>query len=146
MDVRTALITGASSGIGAALAEALAAPGVTLHLSGRDLARPEAVATTCRGRGAAVNATALDMRDVDAMTGWIRDAGRLDLVVANAGISGRSRGGGPEDAEQARAIFEINLGVALNTVVPAMAVMAERGWATRADRGDRIPRGVHGRA
>ena len=123
--IRTALITGASSGIGAALAEALAAPGVTLHLCGRDLGRLEAVAATCRGR-AVVNATVLDVRDADAMAGWIRDAGRLDLVVANAGISGRSRDGGPENAEQARAIFEINLGGVLNTVLPAIAVMAEQ--------------------
>ena len=35
----SALITGASSGIGRALAEALAAPGVTLHLGGRDATR-----------------------------------------------------------------------------------------------------------
>jgi len=56
-------------------------------------------------------------------------------VVANAGISGRSRDGGPENAEQARAIFEINLGGALNTVLPAMAVMAEQTPGTDGLRG-----------
>ena len=123
MDVRTALITGASSGIGAALAESLARPGATLHLSGRDPARLEAVANACRKRGAVANAEVLDVRDVDAMAAWIGGAGQLDLVVANAGISGRSRDGGPENAEHTRAIFDINLDGVLNTVLPAMSMM-----------------------
>jgi short-subunit dehydrogenase len=124
MDIRTALITGASSGIGAALAEALAANGVTLHLSGRDAARLVAVAEACRKRGAMANTTVLDVRDADAMAEWMRSVGRLDLVVANAGISGRSRDGGPENAELTRAIFDINLDGVLNTVLPALELMA----------------------
>lgn len=124
--IRTALITGASSGIGAALAEALARPGATLHLSGRDVARLEAVAEACRKRGGVVDIAVLDVRDTEAMAAWIRGAGPLDLAVANAGISGRSRDGGPENAEQTRAIFDVNLGGVLNTVLPAMAVMAEQ--------------------
>ncbi len=133
--VRSALITGASSGIGAALAEELARPGVTLHLSGRDLARLEAIADSCRKRGAEVNAAVLDVRDADAMQGWITGAGRLDLVVANAGISGRSSGGGPELPERTRAIFDTNLGGVLNTVLPAMAMMAEQSADTDGVRG-----------
>ncbi len=125
-NVRTALITGASSGIGAALAVALAAPGVTLHLSGRNAARLEAVAQTCRGRGGVVTTTALDVRNADAMAAWISGAGHLDLVVANAGISGRSREGGAESWDQTRALFETNLGGVLNTVLPAMVVMVEQ--------------------
>lgn len=124
MDVRTALITGASSGIGAALAEALARTGVTLHLSGRDSARLGAVAETCRQRGAVAHMVALDVRDADAMAAWIRGAGRLDLVVANAGVSGRSHEGGAEDAAKTRAIFDINLVGMLNSVLPALEVMA----------------------
>lgn len=126
MDVRRALITGASSGIGAALAVVLARPGVTLHLSGRDAARLEAIADACRKQGAVANARVLDVRDVDAMAAWVRGAGQLDLVVANAGVSGRSRDGGPENAEHTRAIFDINLDGVLNTVLPAMAVMAQQ--------------------
>jgi short-subunit dehydrogenase len=122
--VRAALITGASSGIGAALAEGLAAPGVTLHLSGRDQSRLEAAAETCRRHGAIATTMLLDVRDADAMAAWIGNAGRLDLVIANAGISGRSRDGTAESAAQTRAIFDINLGGVLNAVLPAMAVMA----------------------
>jgi short-subunit dehydrogenase len=124
--IRSALITGASSGIGKALAEALARPGAILHLSGRDSARLDAVATACRERGAAAHTMQLDVRDADAMTEWLRHAGQLDLVVANAGISGRSKAGSAEDPGRTRAIFEINLNGVLNTVLPALAIMVEQ--------------------
>ena len=124
--VRTTLITGASSGIGAALAAALAAPGVTLHLSARNAARLEAVAELCRGRGGTATAIALDVRDRDAMEAWISGAGPLDLVVANAGVSGRSIEGGPEDPQLTRAIFDTNLDGVLNAVLPAMTVIARQ--------------------
>jgi len=125
-NIRTSLITGASSGIGAALAQALARPGATLHLSGRDRTRLDAVAASCRDRGAAVESKVLDVCDAAAMAQWIGAATQLDLVIANAGISGRSLQGGPENAAQTRAIFEINLGGVLNTVLPAMDLMAQQ--------------------
>ena len=117
------LITGASSGIGEALALALAAPGVTLHLSGRDPARLSVVAAACRTRGAMAHDRVLDVRDEAAMAAWVAAAGRLDLVVANAGISAGAGEKAPESAAQTRAIFATNLDGVLNTVLPAIAAM-----------------------
>lgn len=119
------LITGASSGIGRALAEACAAPGTTLHLSGRDAARLEETAQACRARGAEVAVRILDVRDAEAMDAWIRDAGRLDLVIANAGVSAGT-GGSTEPADQSRRIFDINVTGVLNTALPALAVMGDQ--------------------
>jgi len=119
------LITGASSGIGAALAQAAAAPGVTLHLGGRDAARLAATAAACAAAGAEVHPQPVDVRDAAAMAAWIGGAGRLDLVIANAGVSGGT-GTATEPAGQARAIFETNVTGVLNTALPAIAAMAEQ--------------------
>jgi NAD(P)-dependent dehydrogenase (short-subunit alcohol dehydrogenase family) len=127
MTFRHVLLTGASSGIGRALALALAAPGATLHIGGRDAARLEAVAVECRAKGAIAYPRVLSVTDEAAMGEWIHSAGPLDLVIANAGISGGtgSEGGGKlENEAQTRAIFAINLDGMLNTVLPAIAAMA----------------------
>jgi short-subunit dehydrogenase len=126
------LITGASSGLGDALARACAAPGVTLHISGRDAARLEATAQACRDLGAAVLPRVIDVRHADIMADWITQAGRLDLVIANAGI-GTGTGDGTENAAAARHVFETNINGVLNTALPAIDIMArqepaEDGW------------------
>ena len=127
-DPRSILITGASSGIGAALAEAYAAPGVTLALTGRHENRLATVAERCRQRGATVIVAALDVTDTAALAAWIGaadDHAPLDLVIANAGVSGGTEGG--EGAAQARRIFAVNLDGVLNTVLPAIPRMQRRG-------------------
>jgi short-subunit dehydrogenase len=115
-------ITGASSGIGAALAAELASPGHLLHLAGRDAARLAATAATCRTAGATVIETVFDVRDAAACDAWVRDAGALDLLIANASTSAGT-GGTAEAPEQVRAIFEVNLTGALNVMLPALEVM-----------------------
>ena len=128
---RTIAITGASSGIGAALAVRYAAAGVTLFLSGRDAARLDAVAAECRGRGAHVETAIVDVTDRAAVLNWLRaadDGAAVDLLVANAGISGGTGGViSGEPAAQARRIFDVNVTGVLNTIEGLQERMVARG-------------------
>lgn len=126
---KSILITGASSGIGEALALHYAQPGITLFLSGRNEQRLSDVAAECEAAGACVFIKTIDVGNRDDMALWISESDAietLDLVVANAGISGGTSGG-VEPADQTRQIFEINLGGVLNTVLPSLDLMANRG-------------------
>ncbi|NQU61426.1 MAG: SDR family NAD(P)-dependent oxidoreductase [Rhodospirillales bacterium] len=123
------LITGASSGIGEALARNYAEPGLFLALMGRNVKRLNAVAEACRSFGAEVMADIVDVADRDAMARWIGkiDAVHpIDLVIANAGTSSGSGGRGENEA-QARDIFAVNLAGVLNTVWPVIGPMRKRG-------------------
>lgn len=133
---RSVLISGASSGIGAALALRYARPGAHLALAGRDAVRLESVAQACRARGARVTAATFDVAEREPTRAWVQTAERdapLDLVVANAGVSAGTSGapGGRgfygESAEQIRRIFAVNLDGVLNTVMPALGEMQARG-------------------
>ncbi|MFL1460597.1 SDR family NAD(P)-dependent oxidoreductase [Roseococcus sp. DSY-14] len=119
------LITGASSGLGAALARACAAPGAVLHLGGRDAPRLAAVAADCRARGARVTESVQDVTDPAAMAAWVQGCGDIRLAICNAGISAGT-GTATEPPEQARAVFATNVTGVLNTALPAIAAMAEQ--------------------
>ncbi|OWJ67135.1 SDR family NAD(P)-dependent oxidoreductase [Inquilinus limosus] len=123
------LITGASSGLGTALAKAYAAPGVRLVLFGRDAARLTAVAGEVRARGAAAETVAVDVTDQATMAAAVTaadEAGPLDLVIANAGVGpGSAEGDGA--AAKGRRILAVNLDGVLNTVDPIRPRMAARG-------------------
>lgn len=128
-DLRSILITGASSGIGEALARTYAAPGRHLALTGRDLERLAEVSAACRAAGAAVTEGIVDAADEEASTRFVSQADAaapLDLVIANAGISGGTYRGG-ETPEQTREIMTVNIGGVLNTVLPAIPLMQARG-------------------
>lgn len=124
------LITGASSGLGEALALHYAAPGVFLALSGRNEERLEQVAQGCREKGALIEIAILDVADRDNMRDWIEDMDEthpLDLVIANAGISGGTGGVmSGEPVDQARRIFDINIMGVVNTIEPILPRMIAR--------------------
>lgn len=124
------LITGASSGIGEALAFHYAQPGVFLALGGRNHSRLEAVARRCRNKGADVSAKTTDVTERDAMRAWIEDmegTHPFDLVIANAGISGDSgRRGKSLDESLTRDIFAVNMAGVLNTIFPVIEPMKKR--------------------
>ncbi len=130
LNPKNILITGANSGIGAALAEAYASSGITLALGGRDRDRLEATAERCRAKGATVSIAALDVSDRAAMAEWVAAADAiapLDLVIANAAVTGGLRPGGlPEGIERSQRLFSVNLFGALNTIDPAMEAMIAR--------------------
>ncbi|MBA2589982.1 MAG: SDR family NAD(P)-dependent oxidoreductase [Alphaproteobacteria bacterium] len=125
MPAKTILITGASSGIGAALARAYAGAGVTLLLWGRDEKRLDAVAVDCRARGAVVAIQVFDLRDAAGFAGLLAEAPALDIAIFNAGLGGSA----PADVlaetpEAARALAEVNFTapvVGANVIAGAMA-------------------------
>jgi short-subunit dehydrogenase len=129
-DPRSILITGASSGIGAALARAYAAPRTRLAICGRDTARLAAVADLCRERGAEVIETCLDVTEAPAVAAWIDTADRaspLELVIANAGVQGGLwRDGAGETLGELHRVMEVNFGGVSNTIHPVLPAMRRR--------------------
>lgn len=124
------VITGASSGIGEALALDYAAPGVALALTGRDAARLEAVAAACRAKGAEVVADTVDVVDREKLAVWLTafdDAHPVDLLIANAGISIDKSNSSLDDFSVIRKTFDVNVDGVLNTVEPLMSRLMARG-------------------
>lgn len=123
----TVLITGATSGLGHALALEYAKAGRSLALTGRDKARLAGVAGEARALGADVVSRPLDVTDSAGLAAWIAEvdeARPLELVIANAGVAALSKG--EETEEEARMIFRVNIQGVLNTVFPALAAMRPR--------------------
>jgi short-subunit dehydrogenase len=129
---RHVLITGASSGIGAALARRFAQAGTSLSLTGRDPSRLQQVADLCRSAGAETEWHAADITDAGAVAAWIAACDArlpVDIVIANAGIGGANviAPNTGEPLELAYKIVATNiLGVA-NTVIPLLPRFTARG-------------------
>ncbi len=128
VDPKAVLITGATGGIGSALAKAYAAAGVHLFLGDTNPGGFENLCPSCADSGAIVHRTLVDVTDKSAMEDWIAEADAispLDLVIANAGIS-HGNLVDEETPEQIRAVFAVNLDGMLNTVLPALPLMRRR--------------------
>jgi short-subunit dehydrogenase len=127
----TILITGATGGIGGALATTYAAPGVTLALQGRNRDRLAEVARGCEALGAKVLTRAFDLRDRAALADWLGDIHRqmaLDLIIANAGVNTNI---GPDGAgerwENVEELLEVNVMSTLALVDAVLPHMRKRG-------------------
>jgi len=128
---KTVLITGASSGIGAALAHELAGRGYRLGLLARRHDRLEALAEDIRHKtGATVEVATLDVCDQASVAPAIAALGErlggFDILIANAGITG-ARKSGDGDLDTDRRIIETNLLGAIATIDAGVAWFKQQG-------------------
>lgn len=131
MVTRTALVTGASRGIGRACAIALARAGTRVVLAARDLAKLEETAAEVRGAGVEAHVVAIDMASVDSIREAIGSAsktfGRIDILVNNAGITrdGLALRMKPEDWDL---VLRTNLTGAFFAVQQVLQGMIKERW------------------
>ncbi|WP_430233567.1 SDR family NAD(P)-dependent oxidoreductase [Paraburkholderia tropica] len=127
---RHIVITGASAGIGRALALAYAGPGVVLGLVGRDLVRLDASAADCRALGASVVVGQFDVRDAGAVEAWLDEfdgAYPVDLLIANAGVASTLASTTDwEGRERTARIVETNFFGTMHAVLPVVEHMRKR--------------------
>ena len=130
---KVAFVTGAAAGLGRAMAEALGENGADLWLFDRDAAALQSTAHAMRQSGARVTTCVGDVTDNLAVAGAIADAvrqyGRLDILVANAGISDAQPGllHQVASADWAR-VLDVNLNGLFYTCRAALEVMQAQGW------------------
>lgn len=123
------VVTGASAGLGRALAIEYSAPGRTLGLMGRDASRLDEVGRACSAKGATVVTGSVDVRDPTAVETWLRGFDqqyRTDLLIANAGVftgHGRDRMEGADDIAW---MIRVNLEGVANCVQPMAVAMRAR--------------------
>ncbi|MBV8593159.1 MAG: SDR family NAD(P)-dependent oxidoreductase [Caulobacteraceae bacterium] len=127
---KNVLITGASSGLGRALALQYATDGASVALLGRNTARLTEVARAASQRGASVCWAAIDLRDRAGMRDFLLEfdaANPIDCLIASAGITMVTpKVGDVEDLARASDLFEVNLGGLMNTLAPVAPRMRAR--------------------
>jgi len=127
---RTAVVTGASSGIGRAIAETLGAAGAHVFLAGRTAAAMEESKKKIEEAGGKATVRSLDVRDTAALQALVADAasetGRLDVMVNNAGLSYPSKIV-DADPEEWREMFDTNVVALLTGCQAAVKAMRARG-------------------
>ncbi|HEY0454471.1 SDR family oxidoreductase [Actinophytocola sp.] len=134
-ETKIALVTGANKGIGFAIAEQLAAQGVTVLLGARDATRREDAVAKLGASGASVSGIALDVTDPATIAAAAAEVesrfGRLDILVNNAGITGDlSQEAGAGGLAEVRRVFDVNV-FGVMAVTDAMLPLLRRSPAGR---------------
>ena len=128
--MKTALVTGASRGIGRACAKLLASSGYRVVLASRNLEKLQELAREIGDAGGQANAIAIDMESQESVANAIvsaaKDFGRIDILINNAGITkdGLAVRMKPADWERVLATNLSGAFYAIQQVLPAM--MRER--------------------
>jgi short-subunit dehydrogenase len=129
MNHRSALITGASSGIGAALAKLLASRGTEVVIAARREQPLRELADAIQASGGVARIEVIDVCDPERTEARVRELDTelsLDLVVANAGVGG-SKWGGKLTWADCKPLIDVNVSGALATLTGALPGMVARG-------------------
>lgn len=125
---KTALVTGASGGIGGSIARALHAQGATVGLSGTRREALEALAAELGSRTHVLPCNLADAAQVEALVGEAEKAmGQLDILVNNAGLTRDGLAMRMKD-EDWQSVLDVNLGAAFKLARAAMRGMMKRRW------------------
>jgi len=128
---KVAIVTGAASGIGAAVARELAAGGARVIVADRDMPDAEKTARDIEGAGGTAAAYQIDVVDpaaVEAMVAFAeRQYGALHLAVNNAGISGPSAATADYPLDGWRQVIDVNLNSVFFCVKYEIAAMLRAG-------------------
>jgi 3-oxoacyl-[acyl-carrier protein] reductase len=125
---KKALVTGASGGIGGAIAAALHRQGAEVALSGTKVAALEALATTLGGRAHVLPCDLGDAAQADALVGQAGKAmGQVDILVNNAGLTRDMLSMRISDAMWQK-VIDVNLTAAFRLAREALKEMMRRRW------------------
>lgn len=127
LDGRRALVTGATQGLGLAIAEVLAAQGATIIVSDRDAAACEHTAAALRNAGHQAVPLAADLADAAQVRQLGEQAGPVDVLVCNAGIQGPAGPLAEASDEAWQQVFQVNLRAAERLCAALIPGMADRG-------------------
>lgn len=128
---KVAIVTGAASGMGKAIAELYAQEGASVVVSDLNIEGAEAVAVSIRGNGGtaiAIKTNVANLQDVNAMIDTaVSEFGTLDILVNNAGIMDNMAPAADIDDEKWDLIFDVNTKGVMRAIRRALPIFLEKG-------------------